>query len=137
VIRFLLRSELDALLEDERPDVIIHPCVLEGAFLNDLIVATQARGIPFVVIMNSWDNPSTKQAMAGSPDYLLVWGEQTKRHAIEFVGMPAGPDDQVWRRAVRPVSRSARDFPNRILPRTRHRSLSAGSSVCRLEQGER
>jgi len=90
VIRFLLRSELDALLEDERPDVIIHPCVLEGAFLNDLIVATQARGIPFVVIMNSWDNPSTKQAMAGSPDYLLVWGEQTKRHAIEFVGVAIG-----------------------------------------------
>jgi hypothetical protein len=81
--------ELDALLDEERPDVIIHPCVLDGAFLNDLTVAAKDRGTPFVVIMNSWDNPSTKQAMAGWPDYLLVWGEQTRRHAIDFIGMPS------------------------------------------------
>jgi len=80
--------DLDTLLDEERPDVIIHPCVLDGAFLNDLTLAAKDRGIPFIVIMNSWDNPSTKQAMAGRPDYLLVWGEQTRRHAIDFIGMP-------------------------------------------------
>jgi hypothetical protein len=79
---------LDALLDEERPDIIIHPCVLEGIFLNDLTVMARDRAIPFFVIMNSWDNPSTKQAMAGLPDYLLVWGEQTWRHAIQFMNIP-------------------------------------------------
>ena len=38
--------------------------------------------------MNSWDNPSTKSTMLGNPDKLLVWGEQTKNHANEFLKCP-------------------------------------------------
>lgn len=82
-------TEMDALFTRETPDLIIHPCVLEGLFINDLVETSQAHDVPLVVIMNSWDNPSTKQAMVGKPDLLLVWGEQTRRHAIEFAGMPA------------------------------------------------
>lgn len=80
---------LSKLLNEFRPDVVIHPCVLEGSYINDLLEALQLRGIPSVVIMNSWDNPSTKRAMVGKPDWMLVWGEQTKRHAIDLAGMPA------------------------------------------------
>jgi hypothetical protein len=79
--------ELDALLVHERPDVLIHPSVLGGVFINDLVVASRARNIPLVVLMNSWDNPSTKRAMTGQPDWLLVWGPQTHAHAVEFIGM--------------------------------------------------
>jgi len=79
--------DLDALLDQYQPDALIHPCVLEGVYINDLIEAASKRSIPFVTIMNSWDNPSTKRAMVGTPDWLLVWGEQTKRHAVEYVGM--------------------------------------------------
>jgi len=79
--------DLETLLDQHRPDVLIHPCVLEGVYINDLVKAAATRTIPFVTIMNSWDNPSTKRAMVGTPDWLLVWGEQTKRHAIEYVRM--------------------------------------------------
>jgi hypothetical protein len=82
-------ADMDALLAREAPDLIIHPCVLEGLFINDLVEASRTHEVPLVVIMNSWDNPSTKQAMVGKPDLLLVWGEQTRRHAVEFAGMPA------------------------------------------------
>jgi len=71
-----------------KPDLIIHPCVLEGLFINDLLQITKLEKIPSVVIMNSWDNPSTKSAMIGQPDWLLVWGEQTKNHSIQFCKMP-------------------------------------------------
>ena len=37
--------------------------------------------------MNSWDNPSSKSCMVGNPDHLLVWGPQTKRHAIKYLKM--------------------------------------------------
>ena len=81
---------LEALLDRERPDVIIHPSVLEGVFINDLVEQASARGIPLVVAMNSWDNPSTKRAVVGHPDRLLVWGPQTAAHARRFMQMPPG-----------------------------------------------
>lgn len=77
-----------ALVEQERPDAIIHPSVLDGVYINDLTVAARDAKVPLIVIMNSWDNPSTKQAVAGHPDYMLVWGEQTRRHVVQFIGMP-------------------------------------------------
>ena len=83
-----LDADMTNLIERFQPDVVIHPCVLEGLFLNDLIQITKAKKIPLVVIMNSWDNPSTKNAMSGIPDWLLVWGKQTKNHAIRFCKMP-------------------------------------------------
>jgi len=82
-------KDLESLLDTIDPDVIIHPTVMEGLFVNDLVEQSRSRDVPFVMIMNSWDNPSTKRAMIGNPDWLLVWGDQTNRHAREFAGMPA------------------------------------------------
>lgn len=78
---------LPALIKRLSPDVILHPTVLEGVFVNDLIEAAADPGIPVVFCMNSWDNPSTKRAVVGKPDWLLVWGEQTREHAVRFMGM--------------------------------------------------
>jgi hypothetical protein len=87
-IKRLPYADLEALLDRERPDVIIHPSVLAGVFINDLVPESRRRRIPLIVIMNSWDNPSTKRAMTGQPDWLLVWGPQTQAHAVKFLGMP-------------------------------------------------
>jgi hypothetical protein len=80
--------DLDSLFEHEQPTVVLHPCVLEGSYINDLTATCRARGIPSVVIMNSWDNPSTKRSMVGRPDWLLVWGRQTQIHAQQYIDMP-------------------------------------------------
>lgn len=87
-IKTMPYRDMDDLLDQERPNAIIHPSVLAGVFINDLVTASCVRGIPLVVIMNSWDNPSTKRAMAGQPDWLLVWGPQTHAHAVKYLGMP-------------------------------------------------
>lgn len=86
-IRIRPYQDLDVLLDQQCPDVMIHPSVLAGVFINDLVAASRQRSIPLVVIMNSWDNPSTKRAMTGQPDWLLVWGPQTQVHAQQFMGM--------------------------------------------------
>ncbi len=78
---------LAALLNRVKPDIVVHPSVLEGLFINDIVAECRRRAIPSVVVMNSWDNPSTKRAVVGQPDWLLVWGPQTRDHAIRFVGM--------------------------------------------------
>jgi len=51
---------LEALLAEERPDLILHPTVLEGLFVSDLVLWGQAHGVPTVYLMNSWDNPAVK-----------------------------------------------------------------------------
>ncbi|MCC7250938.1 hypothetical protein [Hyphomicrobium sp.] len=80
--------EMDELLDRERPDVVLHPSVLESVFMNDLVAACKERKIPLVVAMNSWDNPSTKRAVVGKPDLLLVWGPQTYEHARRYMAQP-------------------------------------------------
>ncbi|OEJ66078.1 hypothetical protein [Magnetovibrio blakemorei] len=88
-INAIPNKELQELIDIENPDVIIHPSVLDGVFINDLVITCQNENIPLVVIMNSWDNPSTKKSVIGLPDWLLVWGEQTNIHAQKFMNMPS------------------------------------------------
>ena len=80
-------KDFEELLSNEKPDLLIHPSVLEGLFINDLVMESKDKEIPLIVIMNSWDNPSSKRAMIGEPDWMLVWGEQTRNHAIEYAKM--------------------------------------------------
>ncbi len=89
----LRNRPLEELIAREKPDVVLHPTVLAGVFINDLVDICRARGVPLVGIMNSWDNPSTKRAVVGHLDWLLVWGQQTKEHAIRYMGMK--PDSVV------------------------------------------
>lgn len=85
-VRAMPNTDLDHLISEAAPDLLIHPSVLEGVYINDLVAVSKATDIPLAVIMNSWDNPCTKRAMVGAPDWLLVWGPQTRQHAIDFVG---------------------------------------------------
>ena len=79
---------MEDLLDREKPDLVIHPTVLSGPFINDVVQSCRRRAIPHVLVMNSWDNPSSKQAMVGHPDLLLVWGQQTEEHAHHYMNMP-------------------------------------------------
>jgi hypothetical protein len=85
-------APIEALLDEEKPAIVIHPSLLAGYFINDLIISCNARRIPFVVLMNSWDNPSNKAISIGMPTKLVVWGPQTKAHAIKYLGLP---DDRI------------------------------------------
>jgi hypothetical protein len=79
---------LDTLLAEERPDLIIHPTVLEGLFVSDLVRWGQAHGVPTVYLMNSWDNPAVKAILLGPPDRLVVWGEHSRQLACDRLGVP-------------------------------------------------
>jgi hypothetical protein len=87
-----INSYLENFIQKENPDMLIHPTVLEGVFVSDLISISKRNNIPSLYLMNSWDNPSTKALMVEHPDWLAVWGEQTRIHAREFLEMP---DDRI------------------------------------------
>ena len=80
---------LNSLLKKEKPDVIIHPTVLKGVYINDLVDAGNKFKIPVVMIMNSWDNPCSKRSVVNNNYLLLVWGPQSRRHAERFMNMDA------------------------------------------------
>ena len=66
---------------------MIHPSVLEGSYIDDVIFYGKKIKKPVIVIMNSWDNPLTKRSVVNKDYYLLVWGKQTKSHAINYMGL--------------------------------------------------
>ncbi len=80
-------KQLDVLIDKERPDILIHPSTFDGYFINDVIAAGNTRQLPVVLLMNSWDNPALKRAAVGHPTAVTVWGEQSRQHAIRFMGL--------------------------------------------------
>lgn len=110
-------TPLEELLRQEQPDIVIHPTILQGYFINELVPICKKQGIPFICLMNSWDNPSQKAATTGFPDKLVVWGEQTRRHAIEYMKMPAqnilefgAAQFQIYRKPVTETNAELRDL---------------------------
>lgn len=81
-------APLERFVREEAPDIVIHPSILTGYFINELLQICPRLGIPIVLLMNSWDNPSTKATGTGTPDRLVVWGPQTRDHAIRYMRMP-------------------------------------------------
>lgn len=81
-------TELTESIRELAPDIIIHPSTFAGYFINDVIAEGKAQGIPTMLLMNSWDNPSTKRATSGKADWVAVWGEQTQRHTHFYMGIP-------------------------------------------------
>ena len=80
-------NNLETVFKNQKTEIIIHPTVLDGIFCNDLILIGKRLSIKTIFIMNSWDNPSTKNALIYNPNYLFVWGNQTKNHAKKFLKM--------------------------------------------------
>ena len=94
IVRRYLLSKLGVhqgildFLKRHKPDLVLHPTILVGLFINDLVKACEQLSIPCALLMNSWDNPSSKAVLSAVPDRLVVWGGQTKRHALEFMKFP-------------------------------------------------
>ena len=47
-------------------------------------------GIRTLFLIDNWDNLSSKSVFWAAPDFLTVWGAQSRDHAVEIHGIPAG-----------------------------------------------
>jgi hypothetical protein len=81
-------APLDELLS-EGYDLAIIPGTPDSPFQLDVLHACNRRRLPCIMIMNSWDNPSGNRLVSGMPDLYLVWGEQTRQLAVEFLRIPS------------------------------------------------
>ena len=81
--------ELEKLIIDKGYNVLINPGLINGHYINDLIIISKKINVPLIFIMNSWDNPTACYFSAGKPDLFLAWGAQTVNHAIQYQNFEA------------------------------------------------
>jgi hypothetical protein len=84
---------IDALLREERPDVlVITPLIKLASRQPEFVKSAKALGIPVVYPVFSWDNLSTKGLVHVQPDAVLVWNDRQRTEAVE---MHQVPDDRI------------------------------------------
>ena len=83
---FSYNPEIEKLIKDTNPHLVVVANSGYDRVLMDSINICKKNKIKSLCLIDNWDNLSTKWVMYFKPDYLGVWGEQTKKHAIDIHG---------------------------------------------------
>ncbi len=90
LVRRRLRAPgLHRVMSEVRPDLVVATSAGTDDFAVDAVLSARALGVASLVIVVNWDNLSSKGSFAVQPDFMAVWGEQTKDHAVHIHGMPS------------------------------------------------
>lgn len=80
--------QVDALLARIRPGLVILPSNAFGPILNDLLRLRKKHGYRLLVLVDNWDNLSSKSIFLYPLDYIGVWGEQGVKQAQRIHEIP-------------------------------------------------
>jgi len=84
------QQELDSLMRDSRPDVVVVTPLLDlGSRQVDVLRSARACGARTALAIGSWDHLSSKGRVSELPDKVLVWNETQVREATELHRIPA------------------------------------------------
>ncbi len=78
-----LHPDILALTLRQRPDFFVLPSGLLDYMTDDVLQIANELAIPTLLLVSGWDNLSSKGLLYHQPTMMGVWGEQSKRHAIE------------------------------------------------------
>lgn len=78
------KTEIDILIDKIRPDLIIYPTHFMEPEMIYINRSAKKNNSKTFYIVDNWDNLTTKAAMFQKSDFLGVWGQQSKKHAIKF-----------------------------------------------------
>ena len=74
-------------LNEAQPDLLLWPTLIHmDAVENDWVKAAKKLGILVMAAPASFDTLTTKGAFLVRPDSLLVWGIESRDHAIKYHG---------------------------------------------------
>ena len=74
-------KNLKKILKIEKPDFCFIPSNYSESFSFDTVHACNQLNIPNMMFMLNWDNISCKGVVPLKPDFMGVWGKQSKSHA--------------------------------------------------------
>lgn len=84
--RIPVKRAAKSLLRRVRPDVVVVPTTIHDALDVELVKAARRSDVPTVAFPASWDTLTSKGFFLVKPDHLMVWGEESFRHAVEYHG---------------------------------------------------
>lgn len=77
-----INSKLKSIFNKINPDLVIFPMQDSHILSFDLIrLSKKSKSL---ALIDNWDNLSSRGTYSIKPDYISVWGKQTKQHAIKF-----------------------------------------------------
>jgi hypothetical protein len=83
--RFICNSEeLESFVKNLKPDLIILVTNGAEAAIEEVRKSSEINETPWVMLIDNWDNISSKSIFVRNPSLLLVWGEQHKKLAIKI-----------------------------------------------------
>ncbi len=94
-VKIGFNNSLNAQIKKHKLSLIIHPTVLDGDLVSDLIELGNRNNIPTLLLMNSWDNCTSRAFTSGRPSKYLVWGDLTKKYASENLNLPLKSIDKI------------------------------------------
>lgn len=71
-----------------RPDVLVTPTFIHDDCEVELAKAARSCGVPVLAVPSSWDTLTSKGCFLVAPDMVAVWGQDSRRHAVEHHGLP-------------------------------------------------
>lgn len=81
-----VNKELEKYINQIKPKIIIFPSTAYDPIGNDIVQMGKKSNIKTIFVIDNWDNLSSKSILYEKPDYLTVWSEQCRKHAIEIQG---------------------------------------------------
>jgi hypothetical protein len=83
-INYKYSSQLNEVFESFKPDLVIFPSSAYEPVSFDLIELSIKYNSKTFFIIDNWDNLSSKTILFKKPNYLGVWSEQAREHAINI-----------------------------------------------------
>lgn len=79
-----VNKSLEAAILSAKPDLILLPSSAYAPEDIDFSIIGKKLSIKSILLVDNWDNMSSKSILYALPDCVCVWGEQSKEHAIRI-----------------------------------------------------
>ena len=79
-----VNKELFKTLDDLKTELLIFPYSGTNTESDQIIQYCKNKNCKSYFITNNWDNLSSKSVLEEKPNYVGVWGQQSKNHAIDI-----------------------------------------------------
>jgi hypothetical protein len=84
VSRLTHSKELEYAIENNEYKYLIYPSTAYEPEWLDLVRLCRKNSTKSFFLVDNWDNLSSKTVALEKPDYISVWGQQSKEHAIKI-----------------------------------------------------
>ncbi len=88
VFRLGKNASFRKVVDDFAPDLVLFPTAMIDSLGMEILYTLKSHPVRTLMLINGWDNISSKGSIPHKPLYMGVWGPQSVRHATKIHGMP-------------------------------------------------